>query len=84
MMSGAKGEVYRRVAVLTGPRRRDWSADEKARVVAEICVPGAAVPSSVPGPSLEGMLAGAVLHVAPCTDGELLTTVLRAILASAG
>jgi transposase len=44
MISDAKGEVYRRVEVLTGPRRRrDWSADEKARVVAESCVPGAVV-----------------------------------------
>ena len=44
MISDAKGEVYRRVEVLTGPQRRpDWSADEKARVVAEICVPGAVV-----------------------------------------
>jgi len=44
MISDAKGEVYRRVEVLTGPRRRrDWSADEKARVVAESCMPGAIV-----------------------------------------
>ena len=36
----AKGE-YRRVEVLTGPgRRRHWSADEKARIVAETLVPG--------------------------------------------
>jgi transposase len=135
MMSDAKGEVYRRVEVLTGPRRRrDWSADEKARAVAESCVPGAVVsevarrwqispqqlftwrrearaaavtattsglsfvpivaepaasrpdaaaPSSCPGPSLEVKLAGAVLRVAPGTDGELLTAVLRAVRASA-
>ena len=39
----AKGE-YRRVEVLTGPgRRRRWSADEKARIVAETFVPGARV-----------------------------------------
>ena len=39
----AKGE-YRRVEVLTGPgRRRRWSADEKARIVAETLVPGARV-----------------------------------------
>ena len=39
----AKGE-YRRVEVLTGPgRRRRWSADEKARIVAETLVSGARV-----------------------------------------
>ena len=39
----AKGE-FRRVEVLTGPvRRRRWSADEKARIVAETLTPGARV-----------------------------------------
>jgi transposase len=39
----AKSE-FRRVEVLTGPgRRRRWSADEKARIVAETLVPGARV-----------------------------------------
>jgi len=39
----AKGE-YRRVEVLIGPgRRRRWSADEKARIVAETLVAGARV-----------------------------------------
>jgi transposase len=39
----AKGK-YQRVEVLTGPgRRRRWSADEKARIVAETLVPGARV-----------------------------------------
>ena len=39
----AKGE-FRRVEVLMGPgRRRRWSADEKARIVAETLVPGARV-----------------------------------------
>jgi transposase len=39
----AKGD-YRRVEVLTGPgRRRRWSADEKARIVAETLMPGARV-----------------------------------------
>src|SRR3954464_1569972 len=39
----AKGE-FRRVEILTGPgRRRRWSADEKARIVAETLVPGARV-----------------------------------------
>jgi transposase len=39
----AKGE-YRRIEVLTGPgRRRRWSADQKARIVAETLVPGARV-----------------------------------------
>src|SRR6266700_5777692 len=34
--------VFRRVEILTGPgRRRRWSADEKARIVAETLVPGA-------------------------------------------
>jgi transposase len=39
----AKGE-YRRVEVLTGPgRRRRWSTDDKARIVAETLPPGARV-----------------------------------------
>ena len=39
----AKGE-YRRVEILTGPgRRRRWSAEDKARIVAETLVPGARV-----------------------------------------
>ena len=39
----AKGE-FRRIEVLTGPgRRRRWSAEEKARIVAETLVPGARV-----------------------------------------
>jgi transposase len=44
MMSDAKAEGYRRVEVLTGPRRRrDWSEDHKARAVAESCAPGVVV-----------------------------------------
>ena len=40
----AKGIGYRRVEVLTGPgRRRSWSDDEKARIVAETAEPGAKV-----------------------------------------
>jgi transposase len=36
--------AYRRVEVLTGPgRRRRWSAEEKARIVAETLMPGASV-----------------------------------------
>src|SRR5450755_1678732 len=39
----AKGG-FRRVEVLTGPgRRRRWSADDKARIIAETLVPGARV-----------------------------------------
>ena len=39
----AKGG-FRRVEVLTGPaRRRRWSAEDKARIVAETLVPGACV-----------------------------------------
>ena len=35
---------FRRVEVLTGPaRRRRWSAEDKARIVAETLVPGACV-----------------------------------------
>lgn len=132
----AKGIGYRRIEVLTGPgRRRRWSDDHKARIVAETAQPGAVVtevarrwqvtpqqvfdwrrqarkalaaatapaePAFVPivaetpssslpepvaaparaTPSIEIKLAGAVLRVAPGTDGELLTTVLRAIRAS--
>jgi transposase len=127
----AKDGGCRRVEVLTGPgRRRKWSDDDKARIVAETLEPGAVVsevarrwqlspqqvftwrretragaaarldfmplvvePPTVvseataspggPSPPVEVKLAGAVLRVAPRTDGELLTTVLRAIRASA-
>ena len=127
---GAKAG-YRRVEVLTGPgRRRRWSAEEKARIVAEASMPGVAVsevarrwqvcaqqvfgwrreaqrelaqsatfgaPAFVPilaeaGPTMgtspapatiEVKLAGAVVRVAPGTDGVLLTSVLRAVRASA-
>jgi transposase len=35
---------FRRIEILTGPaRRRRWSADEKARIVAETLAPGARV-----------------------------------------
>src|SRR4051812_19198065 len=41
---GAKGVGYRRIEVLTGPgRRRKWSDDDKARIVAETLEPGAVV-----------------------------------------
>jgi transposase len=132
----AKGVGYRRIEVLTGPgRRRQWSDDDKARIVAETSQPGAVVtevarrwqvspqqvfdwrrqarkalaavpapavpafvpivpeaPAAIPEPaapparpasSIEVKLAGAVLRITPGTDGELLTTVLRAIRASA-
>lgn len=37
-------DVYRRVEVLTGPgRRRKWSDDDKARIVAEAAQPGVVV-----------------------------------------
>lgn len=126
----AKDGGYRRVEVLTGPsRRRKWSEDDKARVVAETLRPGVVVadvarrwqvssqqvftwrremrraavapvgfvsivaetPVSAPDttspspslPSIEVEVAGAMLRVAPGTDADLLTTVLRAIRASA-
>src|SRR3954471_22354553 len=132
----AKDVGYHRVEVLTGPgRRRSWSDDEKARIVAETAEPGAKVtevarrwqvspqqvfdwrrqarralvsatttaePSFVPvvaeppaappeamaapvrqPSSIEVKLAGAVLRIVPGTDEALLTTVLRAVRASA-
>ena len=43
-MSDARAAGYRRLEVLTGPRRRrDWTDDDKARAVAESCAPGAVV-----------------------------------------
>ena len=39
-----KGGGFRRIEVLTGPgRRRKWSDDDKARIVAETLEPGAVV-----------------------------------------
>jgi transposase len=138
----AKAE-YRRVEVLTGPgRRRRWSAEDKARIVAEAMAPGAVVsevarrwqlssqqvfgwrrearagllalpvdgavaslpmpdfvpifaepavspaaPAPVPDaalvPAIEVEMAGAVVRVRPGMDGALLTSVLRAVRASA-
>ncbi len=131
---------YRRVEVLTGPgRRRRWSAESKARVVAESLAPGArpsevarrwqicsqqvfawrrearagllalpaqggvvvppgldfvpihaepallpAVPAPVPPPAIEVEVAGAVVRVLAGMDAALLTSVLRAVRASAG
>ena len=40
----ASGVGYRRIEVLTGPgRRRRWSDDDKARIIAETAQPGAVV-----------------------------------------
>ena len=137
---------YRRVEVLTGPgRRRRWSAEEKAQIVAEAMAPGAtvsevarrwqlssqqvfgwrrealagllalpagtpvagppvpafvpifaepaalpAVPAPAPapeaasGPVIEVEVAGAVVRVRAGMDAALLTSVLRAVRASAG
>jgi transposase len=127
----AKGGEHRGVEILTGPgRRRKWSDDDKAKIVAETLEPGAVVaqvarrwqvcsqpvftwrremragagarlgfvpivgetaaptpeptaPPACTAPATEVRLAGAVLRVAPGTDTELLTAVLRAIRASA-
>lgn len=120
----AKGGMYRRVEVLTGPgRRRRWSSEVKARIVAEALAPGAVVadvarrwqvcPQQVfgwrremrvssalsfvpllaersvdaqeacPPPPVELHLAGGMLRIPPGTDAALLTTVLRALRASA-
>ena len=128
----AKGG-FRRIEILTGPvRRRRWSAEEKARIVAETLAPGARVsevarrwqvcpqqvfawrhatradvatmprdPASQPAAAsfvpiitaatpatptarvIEVTLAGAVVRVASGMDDATLTTVLRAVRASA-
>ncbi len=131
---------YRRIEVLTGPgRRRRWSAESKAQVVAESLAPGArpsevarrwqicsqqvfawrrearagllalpaeagmvvpsgpafvpihaepalppAAPVPVSPPAIEVEVAGAVVRVLPGMDAALLTSVLRAVRASAG
>jgi transposase len=123
---------FRRIELLTGPdRRRRWSVEEKAQIVAETLAPGArvadvarrwqlcsqqiftwrrqarcdrmtegpdpaasVVPSFVPiiaeaaaapstPPTIEVKLAGAVVRVASGMDAATLTTVLRAVRASA-
>ena len=128
---------FRRVELLTGPgRRRRWSAEDKAQVIAETLAPGVRVsdvarrwqlhPQQVFGwrhearkaaaarpramsagtepsfvaivteseadiaatevaarrSSIEIDLAGAVVRVVSAVDGELLTTVLRAVRGS--
>lgn len=124
---------FRRIEFLTGPgRRRQWSAVEKARIVAETLEPGVSVtdvarrwqvcpqqvfgwrrqaraglralpaqpavktePSFVPimaeaapaanatPTAIEVEVAGAIVRISPGTDETLLTTVLRAVRASA-
>ncbi len=90
---------YRRVEVLTGlGRRRRWSAESKAQVGvvvpsgpdfvpihAEPALPPAApAPAPVSPPAIEVEVAGAVVRVLPGMDAALLTSVLRAVRASAG
>ena len=81
-------------------RRRRWSAESKAQVGvvvpsgpdfvpihAEPALPPAA-PVAVPAPvsplAIEVEVAGAVVRVLPGMDAALLTSVLRAVRASAG
>lgn len=61
-------------------RRGAVSPQDFVPIVAE---PPTVVPERSAAPLIEVELAGTVLRVAPGTDGELLTTVLRAIRASA-
>ena len=68
-----------------------WEMRRAALVPPDFVLTVAKPPPSLPEmaaslagpPWAEVKLSGAVLHVAPDTDGELLTTVLRAIRASA-
>ena len=75
----AKGGGFRRIEVLTGPgRRRKWSDDDKARIVAETLEPGAVVTEvarrwragqlsvemQTPG-AIAGALASLVVHGLP-------------------
>ena len=52
-------------------------------IVPEAAVPAPEAASPPSSPLIEVALAGAVLRVAPGTDGGLLATVLRAVRASA-
>jgi transposase len=70
--------------------RREMRVGTAARLGFVPIVPAMSHPLSEPtaapvrsSPLLEIDLAGAVLRVAPGTDGDLLTTVLRAVRASA-
>ena len=68
--------------------RREMRTGAAARLDFVPIVPATSLsePTAAPAvssPSVEVKLAGAVLRVAPGTDGDLLTTVLRAIRASA-
>src|SRR5271168_251281 len=77
----AKGG-FRRVEILTGPgRRRRWSAEEKARIVAEALEPGARVsevarrwqlcPQQVFGWRREARHGGSVAFVRPGSAAKL-------------
>lgn len=61
-------------------RRGAAAAQDFVPIIAE---PPSVVPERSATPVIEVQLAGAVLRVIPGTDGALLTTVLRAIRASA-
>jgi transposase len=70
--------------------RREMRAGAPARLDFVPIVPATSMPlpepaaaPTHPSPSIELELAGAVLRVAPGTDANLLTTVLRALWASA-
>ena len=71
-------QARRALAAATAP-----AAPAFVPIVAEAPTPEPAAAPARGTPAIEVRLAGAVVRVAPGTDGELLTTVLRAIRASA-
>jgi transposase len=85
----AKGG-FRRVEILTGPgRRRRWSAEDKARIIAETLVAGARVSEvarrwQLSSQQVFGWRRAARLAMATATTGRPITTGFVPIVTEAG
>jgi transposase len=81
---------YRRLEILTGPgRRRRWSAEDKARIVAETLVPGARVSEvarrwQLSSQQVFGWRRAARLAMTTATAGSLITTGFVPIVTEGG
>jgi transposase len=85
----AKGG-YRRLEILTGPgRRRRWSAEDKARIIAETLVPGARVSEvarrwQLSSQQVFGWRRAARLAMTTATAGSPITTGFVPIVTEGG
>ncbi|MCZ7497181.1 transposase [Agrobacterium rhizogenes] len=93
----SKDEPIRRFEVFTGNgRRREWSDDQKAQIIAESCEPGVTVCSvarrhgarqarlprrTSPEAAIELRIDGAWLRIASGTDAATIAAVIQALKA---